>query len=158
MPAPKGNHYWEPRKKHGNNKTYKPDELWEAACTYFQWCEDNPWTQAIPVKAGPQFGQTVTASTPRPFTLKALCIHLGITFQTFLNYETDNEYSDTCSNIKDIISNQKFEGAAVGIFNSSIIARDLGLTDKREHGNSKGKPFRVESAWEIHPIAVHPRQ
>ena len=27
---------------------------------------------------------------------------------------------------------QKFAGAAVGLFNANIIARDLGLTDKQE--------------------------
>ena len=34
--------------------------------------------------------------------------------------------------IEEIIYNQKFEGAAVGIFNSNIIARDLGLSDKKD--------------------------
>lgn len=34
--------------------------------------------------------------------------------------------------IDEIIYKQKFEGAAVGAFNANIIARDLGLADKKD--------------------------
>jgi hypothetical protein len=34
--------------------------------------------------------------------------------------------------IEDIIYDQKFTGAVIGIFKENIIARDLGLTDKKE--------------------------
>lgn len=34
--------------------------------------------------------------------------------------------------VETTIYTQKFEGAAVGAFNSNIIARDLGLADKKE--------------------------
>lgn len=34
--------------------------------------------------------------------------------------------------VEEIIRTQKFEGAAVGAFNANIIARDLGLSDKKE--------------------------
>jgi hypothetical protein len=42
-------------------------------------------------------------------------------------------YSTVIARIDSIIYNQKFEGAAVGAFHHSIIARDLGLTDKVEN-------------------------
>lgn len=38
-----GNQFWKRRSKHGRDKLFKtPDVLWEAACEYFQWCDDNP--------------------------------------------------------------------------------------------------------------------
>lgn len=52
MAAPEGNRYWELREKHGRNKIYEaPEQIWEAACEYFQWCDDNPWYKNEAVKA-----------------------------------------------------------------------------------------------------------
>ena len=45
MAAPKGNQFWMLRSKHGRDKLFAtPEALWEAACEYFQWCDENPWT------------------------------------------------------------------------------------------------------------------
>lgn len=45
MAAPKGNKFWMLRSKHGRDKLFAtPELLWEAACEYFQWCDENPWT------------------------------------------------------------------------------------------------------------------
>ena len=43
MAAPKGNQFWMLRSKHGRDKLFAtPEALWEAACEYFQWCDENP--------------------------------------------------------------------------------------------------------------------
>jgi len=43
MAAPKGNQFWKTRSSHGRNPIFPtPDALWDAACEYFQWVEDNP--------------------------------------------------------------------------------------------------------------------
>ena len=42
------------------------------------------------------------------------------------------DYSLIITRIREIIYRQKFEGAAAGFLNSSIIARDLGLQDKQQ--------------------------
>ena len=45
MAAPKGNKFWMLRSKHGRDKLFAtPELLWDAACEYFQWCDENPWT------------------------------------------------------------------------------------------------------------------
>ena len=43
--------------KHGRDKLFStPELLWEAACEYFQWCDENPWLskkavqKTVPVK------------------------------------------------------------------------------------------------------------
>ena len=46
------------------------------------------------------------------------------------NYKKLEDYVDTCTRIRDIIANQKFEGAAVGAYNANLISRDLGLVEK----------------------------
>jgi hypothetical protein len=43
MGAPKGNQFWKLRSKHGRDTLFEsPEKMWEAACEYFQWCDDNP--------------------------------------------------------------------------------------------------------------------
>jgi hypothetical protein len=74
----------------------------------------------------------------RPYTLKGFCLYCGACeawFKEFKRRDLSNDFIAVIHKIEDIIYNQKFEGAAIGIFNSNIIARDLGLTDKQEHDN-----------------------
>ncbi len=129
MGAPKNNQFWKARSKHGRDKVFSsPDVLWEASCEYFQWCDDNKWD-----------GEKV-----RPYTIEGLCIFLGINSRTFRNYQSKDEYKDflpILSTIEDIIRTQKFEGAAVGAFNSNIIARDLGLKDETSIEHKGGISF-----------------
>jgi hypothetical protein len=43
MGAPKGNEFWKMRSKHGRDALFaSPELLWESACEYFEWCNDNP--------------------------------------------------------------------------------------------------------------------
>lgn len=133
MSAPTGNEFWKRRSKDGRDKEYTKDALWEGACEFFQWCDDNPWKEKDWV--GKDAVQVVR-ETPRPFTIKGLCIYLDISEQTLNNYEKQEEYFGVVTRIKDIIHTQKFEGAAVGVYNSNIIARDLGLADKTDNKNT----------------------
>ena len=132
MSAPEGNQFWR-LADWGKPKSYQPDELWEKACEYFQWCEDNPWLKNEAIKGGDAAGTIMKIPTERPFTIHAFCIFCGIVTKTFWNYEQDEAYLQVTTRIREIIYSQKFEGAAVGAFNANIIARDLGLTDRQEH-------------------------
>lgn len=86
----------------------------------------------------------------RPFTLWGFCNFAGISVQTFDHYgnmlskvqkekEPDEkdlkmgrEFLSVYTHVKQIINNQQFEGAASGFLNHAIIARMLGLADKKE--------------------------
>lgn len=131
-----GNQFWKQRPKHGKDKIFStPEKLWDSACQYFQWVEDNPLIKIEAAKAGDHFGEHVEIPIIRPFTIHGLTIFLDCTTQTFHNYGNDKKYKDyfdVVSKIKKIIYTQKFDGAAVGMFNSSIIQRDLGLVDKQD--------------------------
>lgn len=153
MGAPKGNQFWKLRAKHGRDKIFaSPDALWEAACDYFQWCEDNPLmsveqarSSAKPTKD--EEGKTVfppnVIELPkmRAFTIAGLCIYLGVNTLYFSQFEKElsekndqisKDFSLVCTRIREIIYTQKFTGAAAGFLNPQIIARDLGLADKSE--------------------------
>lgn len=134
MAAPKGNKFWEARSSHGRNPVFSnPNDLWDACCQYFQWVEDNPLSAAELVKYQ---GKAKLSYVPkmRAMTEVSLCIFLGITFETWSQYKKNKDFSDICNNVVDIIKTQKFQGASADMLNPSIIARDLGLTDKQDIG------------------------
>ena len=112
-----------------------PNDLWEAACKYFQWADDNPWTKNDVCKGGDNVGTKLTVDTQRPYTITGLCVFIGMgtsTFNDYCNVDSKADFSDVTTRIKDIIYSQKFEGAAVGAFQHNIIAMDLGLTAKQD--------------------------
>lgn len=137
MPAPKGNQYWKLRSKHGRDKLFaSPELLWDAACEYFQWCENNPLKEE---KVWQYQGEIVrtNVSKMRAMTMSQLCFYLGCSpayFRTFRSTlkEEDKDFLTVINEIEDIIYNQKFQGAAADMLNPNIIARDLGLKEKSE--------------------------
>lgn len=142
MSAPKGNQFWKIRSKHGRDKLFTtPELLWDAACEYFQWCESNP----IEAEDNKGTKNVNKVKFNRPFTRKGFCIYCDATehwyteFKKGLNQSTDKDFLYICRKIEEIIDTQKFEGAAIGIFNANIIARDLGLSDRQELTGKDGK-------------------
>lgn len=137
MAAPKGNQYYLLAKAWERDKSYVPDALWGKAVEYFQWVQSNP---LIEEKA---FGTGYTAkvSKIRAMTIRGFCVFANIATQTFQLYETKEEYSAITARIRDIIFTQKFEGAAAGLLETNIIARELGLID-RQDVTSRGETIR----------------
>lgn len=150
MAAHKGNEYWQSRKKHGKPKNIEtPEELWGYFCDYASRIDDNPHS-LLETKRGS--GSTQQGAFDKeeekeerrdfPYTWegfedylfeKSIISDLG-------DYRSNKEgrYQDFAAIIKKIgncIYNNKFSGAAIGIFNANIIARDLGLVDKTEQEN-----------------------
>lgn len=137
MAAPQGNQFWQLRSSHGRKKLFEtPELMWEAACEYFQWCVDNPLYTSETIKSGPKAGSMFKVPVMRAMTLHGLCSHLDCStsyFRNFKHEQKDNEdFLTVISRIEDVIYRQKFEGAAAGLLNANIIARDLGLSDKTE--------------------------
>lgn len=120
--------YWK-KNATGRPLSYSPEELWEKAVEYFEFCDKNPWTKAEVIKGGEKAGEIVEVPINRPYTIIAFCLFAGITRKTFDNYGRLPEFLPFYTRIKDICYSQKFEGASVGAFNANIIARDLGLRE-----------------------------
>ena len=135
MGATPGNNFYLLRSKHGRNKIYaSADELREACYEYFNTCDEHPWHKKEVLKGGEMAGEVVSTPIERPYTQTGLYIFLGINRQTWENYKKD--YLAVIEEIEAIIYTQKFEGATVGTFNASIIARDLHLAEKVEGTNT----------------------
>lgn len=130
MAAPLGNQFWKLRSKHGRDKLFAtPELLWEAACEYFQWADENPITKQDYVGKD---GEEVQRKLGRPYTQSGMCVYLDCSEQMFREAKERKEFTEVCTRISQIIRTQKFEGASVGIFNHNIIARDLGLKDSSD--------------------------
>ncbi len=136
-----GNKFWQIRSKHGRDKLFKtPELLWNAACEYFQWCEDNP---LIERKVFQYQGTIIEADVPkmRAMTLSQLCFYLHCEESYFNQFEgrikesevkIDKDFVKVIHEIKKTVYNQKFQGAAADMLNANIIAQDLGLISKSD--------------------------
>ena len=138
-----GNQFWKMRETHGRNPIFEtPEQLWVAACEYFQWVENNPLLEEKIFHAqGIITKDTVTKM--RAMTIGGLCIFLDIDRTTWENYRNNQDFFRITKEVEEIIYNQKFTGAAADLLNSNIIARELGLADKQqnEHTGVDGKPI-----------------
>lgn len=169
--APKGNQFWKLRSKHGRNRIFgTPAILWKAATEYFEWVDSHPWIKKEqlknPIKKTDQKGnvtwEVITdVPTARPYTLSGLCIYLDVNSQYFMNFKQSLEpkegkkqtkkqkdFSTVILRVEEIIRTQKFEGAAVGTFNSNIIAREMGMVDRKDV-TTQGKPISNKLEIEI---------
>lgn len=132
MAAPAGNQFWKARSKHGRDKLFASAEaLWEACCEYFQWVEDNPLWEMKPFAYQGVVVQEPVAKM-RAMTIGGLCIFLDIDETTWRAWRSIEDFSMVVSRAEAIIYQQKFTGAAAELLNPNIIARDLGLAEKRE--------------------------
>jgi hypothetical protein len=146
--APNGNKFWLLRSKHGRDKLFAtPELLWEAACEYFKWCDDNPWIKKEQLKK-PVFDEMLgtwdiiaNIPTARPYTIEGLARYWNCNRQWINDFEKalkgkddqqSKDFSLVLTRVRETIYQQKFEGAAIGAFNASIIGRDLGLVEKKD--------------------------
>ena len=142
MSATKGNQFWKLRSKHGRDLLFEsPELLWESACEYFDSVEENPFiSEETTSKISHVEHKEIRHK--RPFTLHALCLYLDCSrnyfnmFKQTCDTDLKKDFLAVITRIEDVIYSQKFEGASAGLFNSNIIARDLGLAEKTINENT----------------------
>lgn len=116
---------------------------------YFKWCEDHPLLEE---KVFMYKGAIVRTdeSKMRPFTKKGLASFLGMPESRLASYKKrGDDWQDAMEIVEQTIFTQKFEGAAAGLLNATIISRDLGLAEKTEISGSEGAP---PVAFQLMPI------
>lgn len=136
-----GNDFWKQRSTHGRNPIFKtPEKLLDACCQYFQWVDDNPLQE---IKVFCHQGKVTKTQIPkmRAMTIAGMCIFIDISYQGWREYCAKPAFSDVTTRVEEIIKTQKFEGAAAEFLNANIIARDLGLKDKKELTGADGGPI-----------------
>lgn len=129
---------YNPTTERGAKRKFEtPQDMWDQACAYFRWCESEVLneTKLFKVKDGPQSPDRIESSFVshvRPMTQAGLCAFVGMTDQTYRNYRKSDAYNEVAEMIDQIMFEQKFSGASVGLYNANIIGRELGLADRVE--------------------------
>ena len=134
-----GNRWWQARSSHGRNPKFETADALEDACIqYFEWNEDNPLYKDQLVTFQGQATHEPVAQM-RAMTLHGLCMFIDISMETWRDWKTSRpDFSGVITRIEQAIFRQKFEGASADLLNPNIIARDLGLADKKDHTSSDG--------------------
>ena len=145
MAAEKGNKYWE-LANWGKPKKYQPEELKVKAIEYFTWINANPLLE----QKMSATGKVKEIKKMRAMTKTGFCLFAGITLKTFQNYAADEAYLHITEGIEGVIKTQKFEGAAAGLLNSNIIARELGLIDKQSIDNNVNLSRMANITFDLH--------
>lgn len=138
MAAPKGNQFWKARSSHGRKPIFaSSDDLWSACVEYFEWVEENPLIEYKPFSYQ---GEITQAEVPkmRAMTIDGLCIFLNIARRSWDEYRAREDFLPVTELAESIIRTQKFTGASADLLNANIIARDLGLADKKNMVSEDG--------------------
>lgn len=113
-----------------------PEGLWKQACEYFLWCDDNKIENEVTITSGKNTGTQVINKHIRPYSLKGLCLHCGIT-EEYLNdirssKDNGSMYYIVVSKILYVIYTQIYEMAQVGVFNPVFSMKILGMDRESE--------------------------
>ena len=157
MAAPKGNKFWECRSSHGRKPKFEtPDDLWKAAVEYFEWVDENPLQEGIVYQG--VLNEEQAKPLMRAMSLDAMQIFLDISDTCWYEYENREGFTGITNKIRKIIRSQKFEGAAAGLLNPNIIARDLGLSEKQDntHSGPNGGPIQQDHKWRVEFVNATP--
>lgn len=161
MKFQQGNQWWRQRAKHGRDVLFTtPEILWEACCEYFEKTDQRKWVKKdwVGKDATP-----VERECETPYTKSGLFLHLDCNeqyFNTFKktiasgNVERACDFLTIISRVEQIIYTQKIEGANVGAFNASIVARELNLkesTDITSGGEKIQTPAPVINVYNTGP-------
>lgn len=113
----------------GRKRTFDtPELMMEAAASYFEWCDNNPLFEQKVFHSQGIITKT-EVEHKRPYTISGFCAHSGLSDSGWYDYKNRTEFSAYCEIILKHMYEQKFNGAAIGIFNANLIARDLGIRE-----------------------------
>lgn len=134
--------HWEILKSGRNVVTNTPQELWEAAIEYFKWCDEHPIKIQKMISVGKEAGTPYYESKRRPYTVKGLCLHCGITERYLEDISktksADSEYVFVVSRILYAIATQNIEMALIGEYNPILVSKLLNI-DREEAPSSSVK-------------------
>lgn len=124
-----GNEYWKRRTFNGAPRAFEtPEDLTKAVFEYVQFCQDNP------IYEHKAFGTGLILKVPkmRAPTATGFCVWFGVSRSVWEKYKLKDDFKDCIQELSDVLFQINFEGAAAGMLNPAIIARQLGLADKVE--------------------------
>lgn len=126
-----------------------PQDFLRAAVEYFEWAESHPLKEEV---TGFYQGEVCRGdvSKVRPFTKRGLAIYLGMPVSRLESYRARGEdWEEAVEMVEQVIYTQKFENAAAGLLNSTIVSRDLGLAERNELTGRDGEPLQTVVQYQL---------
>jgi hypothetical protein len=140
--------YWRGRGPRGKKPKFdSPEKLWDACVEYFEFVEANPLLEDKAMGGGEAGPAHTDLRKMRAMTIAGMCTFIGCSQRAWQEWAVERaDLKETIELVDQIIRTQKFEGAAAGMLNPVIIARDLGLTEKSEITGKDGKDLVPETS------------
>ena len=141
-----GNQWWKNRAKSGRDAMFTdPEILRQSIQEYFELTDQRrDWDGQEWVGKD---GDEVIVKKRVPFTLKGLCVFLGVSshyfseFKKSQTFQNNHEFLEVYTWAEDVIQTQQIDGGLLGYYNASLTARLNGLTDKQDL-TSGGEPIK----------------
>lgn len=130
----------------------RPQDFAAKVAEYFKLAEDNPLAEDKVMTVDKEVVHE-SVDKVRAFTKRALCVYCHIPESRLTAYRSRKGFAEVVEVAEKVIWTQKFENAAAGLLNASIIGKDLGLVDKQEvaTGAAEGLP---PVTFNIVPVAT----
>lgn len=117
-----------------------PQQLWDAATEYFLWTDENPIVAKRTLTSGKEAGKHVEQQYKRPYTVKAMCLHCGISERYIQDISQsqakDSEWYMVVEKIMMIIYTQVLEGALVDLYNPIMASKMLNMDKEGDNPNA----------------------
>lgn len=120
---------------YGPQAKASPALLWAACCEYFELIESNPLQEEKLFSSKMGVERAVT-SKMRAMSLRGLLVFIGLTRAEWNDLADADGFKIICETAENTMYAQKFAGAAAGLLNANLIARDLGLFEKSAGGDA----------------------
>ena len=123
-----GKRLWEIVRDGQTRISNTPEDFWNQACEYFQWCDDSDMEIRDYVTSGKTAGSEYKRKNDRPYSIMGLCLYCGINMKYFndlMDMPDDNMYKIVAERISYIILEQNFSNAAIGNYSASFMNRLL---------------------------------
>jgi hypothetical protein len=128
-----------------------PQQLWDKMRMYFKTSDLNPIVIPRTVLNGRNAGQEVSEKRIRPYSVKALCMHCGIT-EEYINdvlQGPDSEWKTVLKTGLMIVWTQIYEMGMLGEFSPIFAAKAIAM-DKEDTGPQK---VMIEYVGDLPPLA-----
>lgn len=111
-----------------------PEDLEKTFNEYLEFMKTQTWKKQEFIKSGEFAGKIIELETQRPLTMESFCLFANINSKYLyqLNEDTKQKFSNIVTRIHETLREQKVSGAMVGAYNSNLVARLEGITDKHD--------------------------
>ncbi len=114
---------------------YTPAALARKHLEYLKFMRDRTWDRAEAIRGGDAAGTIFYVKAQVMLTHATFRTFAAITKSAWKCYREAEEYAEVCDLIEDTIEAQNIEGAAVGEFNATLVARIHKIADRVESDN-----------------------